>query len=159
MDPSTFEAAASTLIAATPEQLYAFIADMPRMGEVSPECTGGTWDGDARGVGALFIGTNKAGDRTWQRRIRVTVADPPREFAWENLGDAAAPLDPDAVGAARWGYTFRAVDGGTVVDESWRLLDHPRLRELGEERLHQLRDRNRAGMEQTLARLKELVEA
>ena len=32
---------ASIVIAAPAEELYAFIADMPRMGEVSPVCVGG----------------------------------------------------------------------------------------------------------------------
>ena len=72
-----------------------------------------------RGVGAFFIGSNAMGERTWQARMRVSVADRPREFAWENLGsvdwDSPTPL-------VRWGYTFEPVDGGTRVEETWRIL-------------------------------------
>src|ERR1700722_13404161 len=131
---------------------------MPRMGEISPECTGGVWESESRSVGAMFLGSNTSGDRSWQRRIRVVVADPPNEFAWENLGDAAVPLSAEATGAARWGYTFASEDGGTRVEETWSLLDDPRLLEVGEERLRQLETRNQGGMEQTLAKLKELLE-
>jgi Polyketide cyclase / dehydrase and lipid transport len=158
MDLTTFHASASVVIAAPPAEIYAFIADMPRMGEISPECTGGTWESESRGVGAMFIGSNTAGDRTWQRRIRVAVVDPPLEFAWENLGDAAVPVSDDDMAAARWGYTFTPVEGGTKVDETWGLLNNPRLEAVGEERLRQLQVRNQSGMEQTLANLKQLLE-
>jgi hypothetical protein len=158
MDLSTFRASASVTIAALPEEIYAFIADMPRMAEISPVSTGGAWESAARGVGALFLGTNRAGDREWQRRIRVATADAPREFAWENLGDPAAATG-DGPAAARWGYTFTPVDGGTQVEESWRLLDDPRLEAVGEEQLRQLQVRNEADMATTLANLKRLLES
>jgi hypothetical protein len=158
MDLSSFRAAASTVIGVPAEGIYAFIADMPRMGEISPECTGGVWEGESRAIGAMFVGSSTIGDRTWQRRLRVVVADPPREFAWENLGDPAVAVADDSLGAARWGYTFTPVDGGTRVDETWGLLDNPRLEAVGEEALRQLEARNLAGMQQTLAKLKELLE-
>jgi hypothetical protein len=157
MDLSTFRASARITIDAPAEEIYAFIADMPRMGEISPVSTGGSWESDARGVGALFLGTNRAGDREWQRRIRVATADAPREFAWENLGDPASATS-DGTAAARWGYTFTPVDGGTQVEESWRLLDDPRLEAVGEEQLRQLQIRNQADMETTLANLKRVLE-
>jgi hypothetical protein len=159
MDLTTFRASASTTIAVSPDKAYAFIADMPRIGEISPECTGGTWDGERRGVGAIFIGSNTAGERTWQRRLRVVVADAPREFAWENLGDPAVPASDADTGAARWGYTFTPAEGGTEVEETWSLLDDPRLEAVGEEVLRKLQERNQAGMQETLANLKALFEA
>src|ERR1700722_8934000 len=106
MDLTAFRASASVVIAAPPAEIYAFIADMTRMGEISPECTGGTWESESRGAGATFIGSNTAGDRTWQRRIRIAVADPPREFAFENVGDPAVPASEDDLPMARWCYTF-----------------------------------------------------
>jgi uncharacterized protein YndB with AHSA1/START domain len=157
MDLTRFRTSASILIGTSTAQVYDFIADMPRMGEISPECTGGTWASDARGVGAIFIGSNTAGERSWQRRIRVAVAEAPLEFAWENLGDPAATSDDDP-GAARWGYTFTPDDGGTTVVETWALLDNPRLQSLGEEVLTGLQARMHAGIEQTLANLKQLLE-
>ena len=61
---------ARIVVNTSPEAAYDLIADMPRMGEISPECTGGTWASGAHGLGAIFIGSNTAGDRTWQRQIR-----------------------------------------------------------------------------------------
>jgi hypothetical protein len=158
MDLTSFKASASVVIAAPSDVLYEFIADMPRIGEVSPEATGGTWQSDRHDVGALFIGTNKSGDRTWERRLRVIVAEAPKEFAWENLGDAAAPPSDDDLPAATWRYTFRPVTGGTNVEETWGLCDNPRLEAVGEEQLQRLQVRVQAGMEQTLANLKALFE-
>ena len=63
------------------------VADLPRMGEWSPECQRVEWEGGASGpaAGATFVGHNKGGPRglmKWSRRGRVLVADPGREFAF-----------------------------------------------------------------------------
>ena len=48
---------------------------------------------------------------------------------------------------------------GTEVEETWALLDNPRLHAVGEEALvHALQSRVRIGMEQTLANLEKLLE-
>jgi Polyketide cyclase / dehydrase and lipid transport len=159
MDVSTFRASASITISAPAEEIYRFIADMPRIGEISPECTGGAWENEDRGEGAIFIGSNTAGDRTWQRRIRVAVASPPREFSFENLSDATVPASPDDKPLARWRYTFTADDGGTRVEESWEFLDNPVLENFGEERMRTRQGTNQSGIEQTLANLKALLES
>jgi hypothetical protein len=122
MDLSQVHAAGSVVVAAPPEALYDFIADMPAIGEISPQCKGGEWEGDARGVGAYFIGSNAWRERAWKIRVRVVAADPNREFAWENLGDPGEPNPDDILGTIRWGYTFEPVDGGTKVEETWRIL-------------------------------------
>ncbi len=157
MDIATFRASGSITVSAPPEEVYGFISDMTRMGEISPECTGGTWESESRGVGAIFIGSNTAGDRTWQRRIRIAVANSPREFAFENLSDAAVPPSADDKPIARWGYTFTPHDGGTKVEETWELLDHPLLDTFGEERMRGRQATNQDGINQTLAKLKALL--
>lgn len=50
-------------IAAGPESVWMVLSDVPRMGEFSPENTGGSWIGGATGaaVGARFEGTNSNG--------------------------------------------------------------------------------------------------
>lgn len=158
MDLSIFRASAGITISAPPEEIYRFIADMTRIGEISPECTGGTWENEARGEGAIFIGSNTAGDRTWQRRIRVAVANPPREFAFENLSDATVPASSDDQPLARWRYTFTPVEGGTRVEETSEYLDHPLLETFGEERMRNRQATNQSGIEHTLANLKVLLE-
>lgn len=160
MDISHLRASGAVVIAAGPDELYEFIADMPSIGEISAQCTGGVWESDARGVGALFVGSNTRGETSWTARMRVAVADPGREFAWENLGDAGVPASADAVGLVRWGYTFEPVPGGTRVEETWRILrSYPEL-EAGNvglpERLPQMMGR---AIEKTLAKLKERFES
>ncbi len=97
---------------ATPEQLYAMVADVTRMGEWSPETTSCRWLGDASGpqVGARFVGVNKASWHVWATVCRVTDATPGRRFAF----DVALGLP-----VANWAYRFEPVEGGTRVVQTW----------------------------------------
>ena len=75
------------VINATPERIYNLVADLPRMGEWSPECKRVDWaDGSTMPVeGAKFVGHNRGGPFNlfrWSRRGRVLAADPGREFAF-----------------------------------------------------------------------------
>ncbi len=101
--------AESIEIARDPESLYDMVADVTRMGEWSPVCTGGWWDdGDGPRAGAWFTGRNEVPGRVWETRSQVAAADRGREFAFLVRG-----------GWVRWGYTFTPVAGGTRVTESW----------------------------------------
>ena len=76
-----------TTIQATADEVYGLVADLPRMGEWSPECQTVEWtDGStAPVVGATFVGHNKggpAGLMRWSRRGRVLVAERGRSFAF-----------------------------------------------------------------------------
>jgi hypothetical protein len=157
-------AAERLVIDAPPEVLYDVVADLTRMGELSPVCTGGVYDDDAvRGAGAWFTGTNRTPQLRWETRCHVIVAERPNELVWEMCGGRALPPEdepqPDEPHVAeapvsRWRYTFRAVDGGTEVEESWRLLrvrDHMRdLDAAGEARMV---EEMRQQMRDTLGRL------
>ena len=101
----------SIVIARSPDDLFALVSDVTRMGDWSPVCKACWWDeGDGPRVGATFTGRNELPERTWETRSEVVAADPGREFAWVVT-----------MTGARWGYTFEAVDGGTKVTESWDL--------------------------------------
>ena len=103
----------SVVVARSPEELYALVSDITRMGEWSPVCKACWWEeegGSAR-VGAWFGGRNELPDRTWETRSEVVAADPGREFAFAVNGTIA-----------RWSYTFTAVDGGTQLTETWEFL-------------------------------------
>jgi len=141
-------------IEATAEELYDLVADLPRMGEWSPECQKVEWtDGStAPTVGATFVGHNKggpAGLMRWSRRGRVLVAERGRAFAFVT--------EEGGRESTEWRYDFEQVEGGTRVTESYdvrwipawaRIVDVPtnRCKELAE------------GMEHTLGQLKAAAE-
>jgi hypothetical protein len=103
---------ASIDVSRPPQELYAMIADVTRMGEYSPICKACWWDdGDGPRVGAWFTGRNETAERTWETRSQVVAAEPDREFAWEVNN-----------GWVRWGYTFEPIDEGTRLTESWKFL-------------------------------------
>jgi hypothetical protein len=145
----------SAVIGAPAERIYALVADLPRMGEWSPECRRVEWlDGsDAPTVGARFIGHNQggpAGLMKWSRRGRVLTADPAREFAFVT--------EEGGRESTEWRYRLEPVDAGTRVTESYvvrwiptwaRIVDVPtnRAREL------------RHAMQHTLEQLKGAAEA
>jgi uncharacterized protein YndB with AHSA1/START domain len=105
---------ASVTVAAPPQRVYELVSDLPRMGEWSPENTGGRWLGSQRGpaAGARFVGTNKGTRRWWPTTTLVTDATPGRRFAFDTT---FGPLH-----AAEWHYDIAPTDdGGCTVTESW----------------------------------------
>src|SRR5947209_7524107 len=100
-------------IAAPADAVYGMVANLPRMGEWSPENTGGRWVGGATGpsVGAKFRGTNRAGWRLWSTTATVRVAEEARRFSFD--------IDVLGVPISTWDYTFTETAGGCVVSESW----------------------------------------
>jgi len=103
----------STVVAATADRVYALVSDLPGMGALSPENTGGRWLGGATGpaVGARFRGTNRNGWRRWSTTVRVEAAEPGRRFAFL-VTSVGLPV-------ARWSYDLEPVEGGVTVTESW----------------------------------------
>lgn len=153
-DPSPSADEVSLRIEAPPERVYAIVTDIAQMGRLSPECTGGTWLGDATGpaVGASFKGTNKRGVARWSTTNRVVEADPGRAFAFETVQSGT-----------RWSYHLEADGSGTVVTERRAAFkDRPLLARVFSKLLlggvaehdEEMRD----GMRRTLERLKAVAE-
>jgi hypothetical protein len=136
-----------------PAQAYAMVADVTRMGEWSPVCKVCTWDeGAGPAVGAWFTGKNIAGEREWETRCEVVVAEPGAEFAWV-VGGAEE-------GTTRWGYRFRAAEGGTEIEESWGFVRlHERMKQMTDEQIAAMKERTRASIEGTLATLAQVASA
>jgi Polyketide cyclase / dehydrase and lipid transport len=113
MDTSEYRHQEIIEIGCSPEDLYNLIADVSRMGQWSPVCTGGSYDED----GEWFTGTNAMGESKWETRCRVVVANPGREFVFINHG-----LD-GRVEMVRWGFRFAPVEGDrTEVTQTWEVL-------------------------------------
>lgn len=100
-------------INASPADVFRTITDLPAMGRLSPENTGGKWLNGADGpaVGAKFKGTNANGSKSWTTTVTVIELTPPSAFAFEvNVGPAKV---------ARWAYAVEATPTGSRVTESW----------------------------------------
>jgi hypothetical protein len=112
MTDTTEPTSVSIEVDAAPEQVYALVADLPRMGEWSPECVKCTWKGGATGAveGARFKGFNRRGIRRWSTNGTVVTADPGRELAFDVSAVLGLPV-------ARWSYRIEPRDGGSRVTE------------------------------------------
>lgn len=146
---------ASVTIAADADTLWDMVGDVTRMGEWSPECTGGRWIGKRKEpvVGARFVGFNRRGVARWFTTNEVVEAERGRAFAFRTRETGVV-----------WGYRFEPDgDGGTVVTET---------RDLSSARMWVIRlagpfvggmenhaDEMREGMGQTLTRLKHAAES
>ena len=137
------------------DELYDLVSDLPRMGEWSPENTGGRWVNGAAGpvVGARFKGSNKKGLAKWSTDVVVTVAEPGERFSFD--------VTRGPMKISNWDYRFEQQGGITSVVETW--TDHRAARDRHDRRLA---DRGRATvpittgetMEATLANLAAAVE-
>ena len=145
----------TTHIAAAPERVYELVSDLPRMGEWSPENTGGKWIKGATGpaVGARFRGTNRKGIARWSTTCTIVEATPGKAIAWDVT---AGPF-----GVARWGYAIEPTADGCDVTETWEDHRAPVMRKVtglalsvGDRAAH-----NEANMRTTLERLKAAAEA
>ena len=149
----------SVVIEAPAESIYDLVADLPRMGQWSPECQRVEWLEGSTGPseGATFVGHNRGGPgglMKWSRRGRVISAEPGREFAFVT--------EEGGRDSTEWRYRLEPVGGATRVTESYlvrwiptwaRILDVPtnRARELREAMAHTL-GRLKSAAESTPAR-------
>ena len=143
-------------IAAPAEVLYDLVADMPRMGEWSPECERVEWRGGAGAAapGVAFTGHNRNGSRRWSTHGTVTTAERGREFAFEVRSVFNLPV-------SHWSYRFSPnPDGGTVVTETTEDRRGALMKILGPlaTGVGDREARNRETMTRTLERLRDAAE-
>jgi uncharacterized protein YndB with AHSA1/START domain len=138
------------------DRVWPLIADPTRMGEWSPECQKVTW---ARGsssaaVGSRFKGHNRNGWRHWTTTGTLLTYEPGHELSWR------VTFGPLTI--ARWTYRIDPDQDGqscTVV-ETFEDLRTKAMKILGPvaRGVIDVEGHNRAGMEQTLARIKAVAE-
>ena len=144
-------------IAAPPEAVFAAITDLTRMGEWSPECVRAEWSEGFSGpeAGAMFIGHNQNGDKTWTIESEIVeLVDNERFFF-----DCKSGIRPDFT-FAKWGYSIEPTEVGCTVTEYWQDL-RPESSLERSAQISGVSDRvthNRAGMEATLERLAAALE-
>lgn len=135
--------------------VWALVTDVSRIGEFSPETLAGRWIGGATGpaVGAKFQGhvkRNGRGPMYWTT-CRVVECEPGRVFAF------VVEL-PGLSGVNTWRYVLQPDGEDTVVTESFQLVDRALARAYWAV-FGRLRNRtNVHGMQQTLDRIKAVVE-
>lgn len=141
-------------VEASPEEVYDLVADLPRMGEWSPECERVTWWRGATGAqrGARFIGYNRAGGLRWITFGEVVGADRGRNLAFEIT---VGPLR-----IARWEYFFipDVTRAGCTVVEEWTDRRPGWYAALVDRWLGPQARRNAQGITQTLDALKRAAE-
>ncbi|HEV2888794.1 MAG TPA: SRPBCC family protein [Frankiaceae bacterium] len=95
----------SAEVDAPAEAAYALVADVTRIGELSPECVKAEWVGEG-----VFEGTNRVAygddEYLWVRPCTVVADEPGRRWAYV-VGDRF-----DGTPATRWEYAFEDVGGG-----------------------------------------------
>jgi hypothetical protein len=151
---SDLQVSRTIVVAAPPEHVYEIIADVTRIGELSPVCKAAWWDeGSGPREGGWFTGRNEVEGRDpWERHCEIITAEPGRALAWVAGGREQ--------GVAEWSYRFRPVEQGTEVEESWRILRMvDQLRTLGDDVLNTMKANTEAGVETTLANLKRVAES
>ncbi len=140
-------------IECAPEKAFAIIADLPAMGNLSPENDGGEWLNGVTEprVGAKFKGDNsRAGDR-WATVATVKTYDPPRLFVfdvtWRHF-----PI-------ARWEYNVERAPGGCRVTETWTDRRNSVIRKQGDSGGFVRAEFTKDSIRQTLEKLKDRCES
>ena len=141
---------------ASPTDVWALVSDVTRIGEFSPETFEAEWLDGATGpeVGARFRGHVKRNGRgpIYWSPCEVVECEPERAFAFA-VGSASRPLNT-------WRYELAPAEGGgTDVTESFELTGILPMK-LYWAVLGWARGKtNREGMQTTLERIKDVVEA
>jgi hypothetical protein len=146
----------SLTVAASPDLVYDLVADLPRMGEWSPECERVTWRGGATcaAAGAKFIGHNKAGVVRWMTQGEVVVAEPGRHLAFE--------IAVGLLKIARWEYLVvpdEADPSRCTVVEEWTDRRPGWYRGIADRALGSRLKTNQRGMVATLSNLRLAAES
>ena len=169
-----FDARADVTVAASPDQVYGVISDMPRSGEWSCECQGGAWiEGEPATVGAVFRGENLRSESvvawapvvrgTWYTTAEVVAAEPGRTFRW------AMRTENGERQQSVWGFDVAPAgsDGECVLTHHFRmdaLTEGMRgivadMDEVERRRFYtEWGEKVRVDMEATVARIKDVIE-
>ncbi|MHB1250902.1 MAG: SRPBCC family protein [Acidimicrobiales bacterium] len=139
-------------IAAPAALVFATISDLPAMGRLSPENTGGEWLGGATGpaLGAKFKGNNARNGATWSTTARVTSYEPPSRFAFN------VTYGPFRV--AKWEYTIEPTLEGCRVIEGCNEQRNALVRRADKKEGFDRAQFTKESIRATLAALKEICE-
>lgn len=140
-------------IAASPEVVFATIVNLPEMGRLSPENTGGQWLSPSTGpaLGARFKGTNARGGSTWSTTARVTTYESSSHFSFH------VTYGPFRV--AKWEYVIEPTPQGCRVIEGWSEQRNALVRRSDKKSGFDRVEYTKISIRTTLASLKAICEA
>jgi len=112
------------VVDAVPEAVWDIVRDPTRVGEWSHECVGADWLGGATSAapGARFRGSNRSGLFRWGRVCEVTKVGH-WELVWRTV---PTRFYPDS---SEWRIALQPVEGGTRIEQTFRVLKAPRFLE------------------------------
>lgn len=140
-------------VSAQPERVWALVTDLPRMARWSPQVLKTIVRGDGVGLGTRTVNINRRGPLVWPTRSKVIRFEPHREFAFrikDNFTIWSFTLEPTASGT-RIVQRREAPDGTSEI--SSRLVKAVMGGQVS------FTEELRAGMRQTLSRIKAEAEA
>lgn len=91
-------------ISASPQQVWAVVADLKRMGEFSPQCRRMTVLGGPVGVGTKTVNINRKGLLVWPSTAKVLTFEPGRELRFRVNENRTI-----------WSFVLEPIDGGTRI--------------------------------------------
>ncbi|MER5465821.1 SRPBCC family protein [Streptomyces sp. NPDC002668] len=99
-----------------PAHVYELVSDVSAISRWSLNANDVAYDhGAGPSVGAWFSGRNRKDGREWTTRSQVVRADPATAFGFVVGGHEK--------GIVQWGWTFHPQGRGTIVRQSWQLLN------------------------------------
>lgn len=91
----------------TPEQVWAVVSDLTRMGEWSPQCKKMFVLGGPVKAGTRTVNVNRRGALVWPTSSKIVTFEPNREIAWRVAENNSV-----------WGFAIDTTDNGVTVTQS-----------------------------------------
>ena len=147
LDVSGYSVTRRAWVATDPERAYELLSTVSNIGLWSPNAIRAQYEeGAGAWAGAWFRGRNQRGGNEWDSRSQVQKAEPGVEFTYTVLGSVPVPI-------VRWRWTFTPNRTGTLLAQTWQLLEADPVLGSTYADLDALRDVTAEGMEDTLVAL------
>jgi hypothetical protein len=147
LDVSGYTVTRRAWVATDPARAYDLLSTVSNIGLWSPNAIRAQYDeGAGAREGAWFRGHNQRGGNEWDSRSQVQKAEPGVEFTYTVLGSVPVPI-------VRWRWIFTPYETGTLLSQTWQLLEADPVLGATYAELDALRDATAESMEATLVTL------